>query len=219
MALERLPRYTIAELESRAKLYLAKHFGPETPIPVDIDWLVQAIERIELDEWPALRANHHIEGAVMRDADSGQLWIYIAEELMSDTSPTGMARCRMTVAEELAHVHLHREIIESIETPDDFRQLHNHPQWGEVERDAKRYAAALLIPAKRLMPEARESYRALVRTAGTANKDAIKKWICSTLKDRFQVSNIAMHHRLSEYPARVYKHVDEALDDGLDELP
>ena len=61
---------------------------------------------------------------------------------MEDESPKGYGRYRMTVGEELAHIHLHREMIEQIKNPDDFRKLHNHAQWADVERDATRYAAA-----------------------------------------------------------------------------
>jgi Zn-dependent peptidase ImmA (M78 family) len=86
------------------------------------------------------------------------MYIYIAEELMADESPRGYGRYRMTVAEELAHIHLHRQVIEQIDSPDGFRELHNHKQWGDVERDAKRYAAALLMPGQRLSASAERVY-------------------------------------------------------------
>jgi hypothetical protein len=133
---DQLPTYTVRQLEARAGEYLARNFGPDVPIPVDIDLLVER-EGIDLDEWPKLRTNHGIEGGVWRDTDSGQLFIFIAEELMADESPAGYGRYRMTVAEELAHIHLHRELIAQIDTPAKFRELQNHPQWAEVERDAR----------------------------------------------------------------------------------
>jgi hypothetical protein len=76
---DNLPTYTVRQLEARAGEYLARNFGPDVPIPVDIDLLVER-EGIDLDEWPKLRTNHGIEGGVWRDTDSGQLFIFIAEE-------------------------------------------------------------------------------------------------------------------------------------------
>jgi hypothetical protein len=171
---DKLPTFTVRELEARAGKYLSDHFGPAVPIPVDIDLLVER-EGIDLDEWPKLRTNHGIEGGVWRDVDTGGLVIYVAEELMSDESPRGYGRYRMTVAEELAHIHLHRPVIEAIDTPARFRELQNHPQWGDLERDAKRYAAALVLPGRELSASTARVYAELVRHAGTDNVEAVKK--------------------------------------------
>jgi hypothetical protein len=219
MVPEELPVFQAAEIERRASAYLLQKLGYDPAIPIDIDFLVESGEKLDLEDYPGLRANYGIEGGVWKDLETGSLKIYVDDGLMGDESPSGWARYRMTVAEELAHIKLHREIIDAMKTAADFRVLHTHPQWQEVERNAKRFAAAILIPARRLMPQARESYRSIVRVAGTSNRDAVKKWMCKALADRFQVSQTAMNLRLSEYPVRVYKHVDEALDDGLEEMP
>jgi hypothetical protein len=212
--IDKLPTYTVRQLEQRAEDYLARAFGSDVPIPVDIDLLVER-EGIVLDEWPRLRANHGIEGGVWRDADSGALLIFIAEELMADESPNGYGRYRMTVGEELAHIHLHKSVIEQIDTPVKFRELHNHPQWAEVERNAKRYAAALLMPGKKLSASAERVYAELVRQAGTGNLDAVKKWMRTLLAKEFEVSVRAMDHRLGEWPMKIYERVEQAISDGL----
>jgi hypothetical protein len=115
VAFDKLPTYSVRELEARASQYLTDKLGQVVPIPVDIDLLVER-EGIDLDEWPKLWTNHGIEGGVWRDADTGRLFIFIAEELMADESPKGYGRYRMAVAEELAHIHLHRTVIEQIDT-------------------------------------------------------------------------------------------------------
>src|SRR5271157_6389425 len=76
----------------------------------------------------------------------------------NNDTPNGLARYQMTVAEELAHIRLHRPLTEAIQGPDDFRKLHSHPQWTEIERNAKKFAAMLLMPTQPLMVEAREVY-------------------------------------------------------------
>ena len=214
MPFDKLPTYSVRQLESKADQYLSDYFGPDVPIPVDIDLLVER-EGIDLDEWPKLRTNHGIEGGVWRDMDTGRLFIFIAEELMADESPKGYGRYRMTVAEELAHIHLHRAVIEQIDTLAKFRELQAHKRWADIERDAKRYAAALLMPGKALLERAERVYAQLVRQAGTDNAAAVKKWLCSLLAKEFEVSETAMHHRLGEWPMKIYSRVEQALHDGL----
>jgi hypothetical protein len=211
---DKVPTYSVRQLESKAGQYLADNFGPDIPIPVDIDLLVER-QGIDLDEWPKLQTNHGIEGGVWRDTATGRLFIFIAEELMADESPKGYGRYRMTVAEELAHIHLHRTVIEQIDTPAKFRELQAHKQWAEIERNAKRYAAALLMPGKALSESAERVYAQLVRQAGTDNAAAVKKWLCSLLAREFEVSEMAMHHRLGEWPMKIYSRVEQALHDGL----
>jgi Zn-dependent peptidase ImmA (M78 family) len=80
----------------------------------------------------------------------------------------------MTVAEELAHCHLHMELIEQIDSPERFKELQAHPQWHELERNAKRYAAALLTPGQPLSDSAKNAYAKLVSHAGTRNSAAIR---------------------------------------------
>ncbi len=218
MPFDKLPTYSVRQLEAKAGQYLVDKFGPDVPIPVDIDLLVER-EGIDLDEWPKLRTNHGIEGGVWRDIGSGQLFIFIAEELMADESPRGYGRYRMTVAEELAHIHLHRAVIEQIDTLAKFRELQTDKQWADVERDAKRYAAALLMPGKALSASAERVYAELVRQAGTDNSEAVKKWLRTLLAKEFEVSETAMHHRLGEWPMKIYPRAEQALHDGLTYLP
>jgi hypothetical protein len=222
--------YTVTELDRLATAYLARQFGADVLIPVDVDLLVEKAEGITLDVWPKLRANHKVLGMVLRDVKSGELFIFIDEDLDDDDTPNGLARYRMTVAEEMAHVHLHRTLIDAIGSPEDFRTLHGHARWNEIERDAKRFAAMLLMPTRPLMTEAREVYRQIagqpqIRDQLIQSLSALKRWephikkrLCIELAKRFEVSEPAMNHRLGEWPAEVYKHVERALEAGSDTL-
>jgi hypothetical protein len=222
--------YTAAELERRATDYLARHFGADVLIPVDVDLLVEKAEGITLDIWPKLQVNHQVLGMVIRDVDTGELFIFIDEDLADNDSPNGLARYRMTVAEELAHVHLHRPLIDAITNAEDFRKLQGHPQWKEIERNAKTFAAMLVMPTRQLMAEAREVFRQIVgqpqiRDELSQSVSAYRRWaphikkrLCIEIAKRFGVSETAMNHRLDEWPADVYKHVDRALEAGSDGL-
>jgi hypothetical protein len=103
-----LPVFKDDFLESEAAQLLQVHLGPDVPIPVDVELLIERIEGLDLDSWPVLRARYGVVGVTCRDTQSGQLFVYVDEEVMGDDSPVGVGHYRMTVAEELAHVHLHR---------------------------------------------------------------------------------------------------------------
>ncbi|MGC8639605.1 MAG: hypothetical protein ACP5XB_06965 [Isosphaeraceae bacterium] len=119
--------YTVAELERLAKDYLAQHFGTDVLIPVNVDLLVEKAENAVLDVWPKLQANHKVLGMVLRDVGSGEFFVYVDEDLADNDTPNGLARYRMTVAEELSHIRLHRPLIAGLQSPDDFRKLHGPP--------------------------------------------------------------------------------------------
>ena len=78
MSLGEPPTYTVAELERKAQAFLREQLGDDVPIPVDVDLLLERIEGVDLDYWPALRANHGLEGMVARDVESGRLLVFIA---------------------------------------------------------------------------------------------------------------------------------------------
>jgi hypothetical protein len=220
MSIDNPPTYTVRQLEEMARVYLADAYGGDPPVPpVDIDWLAEAVEGIDITDYPRLRTGYGIEGGVWRNADTGELVIVIAEEVMDDESPTGYARYRMTVAEELAHIRLHRTVIDQIDCPARFQELHRHPRWWEIERNAKRFAAALLMPPERILERAREVYPELVRVAGTGNAAAINHWLCERLAREFEVSRQSMGIRLREWPVRVTDQVNRAVQDGLTYLP
>src|SRR5262245_55490376 len=104
----------------------------------------------------------------------------------------------MTVAEELAHVHLHRDVIKQIGHPREFLQLHRQIVGTRVERNAKRFASALLMPADKLWEEAGVVYRQIVQRVGTDNQEPVLKWLCSRLAQTFRVTEPAMRIRLAD---------------------
>ncbi len=149
MAFENLPEYPDHELEKRASQFLATQYGSVVRIPVDVEWLLETLG-VDLDCYPALRANYFVEGGVWRDTQTGRLTVFIDEAMMDDHSARGVTRYRTTVAEELAHLLIHREVIEQVDGPARFGELHTQMLRTRVERNAKRMAAALLMPKEQL---------------------------------------------------------------------
>jgi hypothetical protein len=216
MPFENLPEYSDAELEKRASQFLAAQYGTVVRIPVDVDWLLTTLPGVDLDCYPGLAANYAIEGGVWRDTESGLLMVYIDERLMDDNTVRGITRYRTTVAEELAHLLIHRDVIEQVQGPDNFRELHNQILRTRVEKNAKRMAAALLMPKEQLWDEAAKEYQLQVQRRGTDEPESIKLLIWGVLAQRFKVSDVAMKYRLTEL--KIFDAVDEAAHRGRPRL-
>lgn len=208
------PTYDIPEIERLAREFLGQYFGSDIIVPVDVDLLVEQLDGVDLDYWPGLRANHGIEGMIARDPGTGRLFVFIDDKL-ADTQPT---RYRMTVAEELGHLSLHAKMIEGVQTPADFKQLQQHYRWKQMERNAKRLAAAILMPGDALTLQAERLYPRLVKVAGYGNVPAILGQLAVTLAKKFEVSTPTMEYRLDEWPMRIKKRVEESVRDRVDFL-
>ena len=97
-----------------------------------------------------------------------------------------------------------------------FRELQQHYRWHEMERNAKRFAAAILMPGNLVARKARSTYQQLVHKAGFDNVNAVKKYLVSLLAKDFVVSVQSMDFRLREWPMQVFTRVEQAMQDGLD---
>lgn len=209
------PTYTVAELEDKASALLSEILGPEFDIPVDIDLLAERLEGVTLDYTRGLREHHSLDGMVLRDADTGELFIYV-DEWLADHNPN---RYRMTVAEEVGHIVLHRELVDAISDVASFREMQQHPLFRQIERNAKRFAAAILMPGSAVVQRAQATYPRLVKVAGFGDIGAIQKYLASQLAKDFEVSAETMRYRLTEWPMRVFERLAQALEDRLTYLP
>jgi Zn-dependent peptidase ImmA (M78 family) len=211
------PLYHAAHLENKAERFLRTKLGDDFSLPIDIEYLLESLEGVNFDYWPGLNANHGILGAVFHDKKTGQVCVYVDEQLADADHLRN--RYRMTVAEELAHIVLHHEVIRKVLSVDDFRALHKHPDWYKAERDAKRFAAAVLMPGSWVLKEAGRVYKMLVDVAGFGDPESVKKYLRNQLAARFEVSPETMGYRPTEWPMKVCAKVDEAMDAQLDYLP
>jgi len=92
-------------------------------------------------------------------------------------------------------------------------------QIGEqMERNAKRFGAAVLMPHSLVDRMAREMYPRLVERVGFANPEAVKKYLAGWLAKQFEVSVETMSYRLREWPVRIMDRIDEAMRNRFDQL-
>jgi Zn-dependent peptidase ImmA (M78 family) len=101
---------------------------------------------------------------------------------------------------------------------EDFCRLQNHTAWYVCERNAKRFAAAVLMPPEELLAESNRIYRKLVQAAGYGNLEAVEKHLCAQLSKLFEVSPRAMSFRMNEWPTRIHERLQEAMDARLETL-
>ena len=216
-AAEHLRTYSVGELEKIAaqelqKLREIRHFS----IPIDIETIVEKFHEVVIDVHRGLKENHHLWGIVGRDLDTDKITILIDDQLLDLNYHLKLYR--MTIAEEFGHVLLHREAIEKVKSAEDFKALQNHGDWDKHDRNAKRLAAALLMPAKNILDDSRILYEQMVSLVGYNNPEAIKKQIAHKLSEKYEVSVASMRFRLNEWPINVIDKIDNAMRDSLDFL-
>lgn len=114
---------------------------------------------------------------------------------------------------------MHRTVIDSIQTREDFEALQRHPTYRIADRNAKRFAAAVLMPPSLVIKLAGETYPKIIQYAGYSNSEAVLKCLASELAKRFEVSTLSMSIRLKEWPMRIRERVENAIRDKLPYLP
>jgi Zn-dependent peptidase ImmA (M78 family) len=118
---------------------------------------------------------------------------------------------RFTVAEEFAHILLHRDIMAQVRTTEDLEELHAWTGYSAIDRNAKRLAAALLMPTVTVSVHARTLYAQLVKAAGFGDHAAILAHLEERLARLHAVSAAAMRNRLKEWPLKITQKVDRAM--------
>lgn len=209
----RVPTYSAAELERRAKTLLEERCQPTITIPIDIDLIVEKEPGVRLDILPAIKDRFGVAGVVCRSAEG--IFTILIDEQIADKNPNFY---RFTIAEEYAHVILHSSVINKIENLEAVYSLHQWERYWEIDRNAKRFAAALLMPAKHLVEDARNLYTRLVEAVGFGAPKAIIDRLADRLSRSYQVSPAAMRIRLGEWPVQVIEKAERAISDELDFL-
>jgi hypothetical protein len=210
---ENIPTYHIPRLEQIARELLSERW-PSLTIPVDIDYIVEQEPETVLDFLPGLRQVHGVAGAVVSHPEESRFTILVD----GGVADGNLYFYRFTVAEEFAHLKLHRKVLEQVASLEDVIKLHEWDGYHELDRNAKWLASALLIPPAPVLEDARQLYPDMVRAVGFANPDAVKVYVVDRLSRRYLVSPPAMRYRLQRWPVDVMKKIDAAMREQLDFL-
>ncbi len=208
------PEYTVRELEHLAAGILRQRFPAGVAIPIDIDFIVDTEPNVTLDVAPGLRDECGIAGAVVAHPKEGRFTILIDERVADGNA----AFYRFTVAEEYAHIVLHRGILGQVHDLDDVATLHESDAYYDVlDRNAKRLASIILMPTEQLRQDARTRFAAL-RAAGLGEAELARR-LTIQLAQRYNVSVQTMGIRLTNWPLSIQTAVRQAFRSNLNELP
>jgi len=210
---EEVPTYSIQRLEQIAKLLLEERW-PGLTIPVDIDHIVEQEPGTVLDYLPGLQTVHGVAGAVISHPDEARFTIVIDEKVADGN----LSFYRFTVAEEFAHLKLHRKLLATVTSLEEVIQLHEWERYSEIDRHAKWLASALLIPPAPVLEDAHRLYPEMVRRVGFANPEAVKAYVVDRSSRKYLVSPSTMRYRLQRWPVDILKKIDAAMRDELDFL-
>ncbi len=208
------PEYAVRELERIAAHILQQRFPEGVTIPVDIDLIVDTEPNVSLDVAPSLQEACGIAGAVVAHPKEGRFTILIDERVADGNA----AFYRFTVAEEFAHLVLHRGILETVRDLDDVMDLQaSEKYYGVLDRNAKRLASCILMPTGLLRQDARARFTRL-RATGLGEEELASK-LTIQLAQRYNVSVTAMGIRLTNWPLSIKTAVRQAFRANLNELP
>jgi hypothetical protein len=200
--------HTISALEKKADALLEEAFPSGLTIPVDIDLLAEAHLHLEIVPIPGLKDTHEVLGLLWKRAN-GEHKLVVDEDVL-DYQP---ALYRFTLGEEIAHYVLHRQHFKEVETLEQASQAQRDLQADlhHMERNAKWFAAALLMPCRQVRQEAARIYELMVSHVGYADIPAVLKKLSGVLAQRFRVSAQAMNYRLDNHPCKVTEALRAAM--------
>jgi len=179
--------YSPQELETFADAFLKKFHRPFDSLPVEIDTIVEADLDIRILPFSCLEQRYGLHGYLALSLKK----IYIEQYIMDEESFE--KRYRFTVAEEVAHLLLHKDLFKDVETPQEYLNTFDKITESEhtrMDMDAKRLAEAVLMPAEIFR---RECLRLI--TESKSRQVNTKPTFYSILANKFNVSEDAIGYR------------------------
>jgi hypothetical protein len=199
--LEGLVEYTDAQLEQLAHDYLRSRVDVQLKLPINVEALLQGCRYVGLiDTVPGIAEKVAVEGCLCRHRNGSDLIIYIDEDIANYATK---AKYNAVVAEELAHAVLHPAVFMQVKSFSAFLEVQNSPEWHRMERDAKRFSAAVRMPFRTLVVSAESIYPEIVQEHGFGQIWKIEKLLRNALAERFVVPQEDMQRRLLEWPCLV----------------
>jgi len=135
--------YTLAELEEFAEIFIGKFHNPPDRPPVEIDLITERDLGVSIINYSMLREKYGIEAFLAL----GKKTIYVDQGLMDSDSYTN--RYRFTIAEEVSHRILRRDLFKDVEDVKEYFDALDKIRRFELARmdkDAKYLASAILMP-------------------------------------------------------------------------
>jgi len=189
-----VPHYNYEQIRSRANAFLSK-YNPAGVIPAPIEEIVEFGLHIDIIPIPGLQTALEIDGFISSDFRS----ISVDEFVMKKRA----RRYRFTLAHEIAHLWLHKEILSAF----NFNTLKGWARfqteidveaYGWLEYQANAFAGLVLAP-KEALASRRAGCQQQIRQEGlTPDTEAAEFYLVEMLAREFNVSAGVIEKRLSK---------------------
>jgi len=141
-----VPFLTNEQLHDAAMAFLRKYY-PLDSLPIPIEEIIEFQLGLDIIPTPGLSKGFEIDGFLTRDFSS----IYV-DDFIQSNRPT---RYRFTLAHEIGHLVLHRELLDEIATfndVDSWREFVKNlgPDKGKYEYQGYTFAGYVLVPKHHL---------------------------------------------------------------------
>jgi hypothetical protein len=209
-----LIEYTRTELERKSQDTLRRRVDVPRQVPIKIEFLVENTPNIELEILDDLRYRFRVEGGVYKEFMSKTLKVLVDYSIYSGQKPD----YHRVLGEEFAHICLHQSLFLQVTSIEDFIELQNDSEWHRFEGDARRFSAAIRMPADLLVMEAEREYQRIVQEHGFGDPARIEKLLRNQLAQRFVVPSEEMHRRMRDWPCLVVPRLWTSIQAKTDRL-
>lgn len=196
-----VPFLTNDQINEIAMAFL-RRYHPQDSLPIPIEEIIELQLGLDIIPTPGLSKGFEIDGFLSRDFSS----IYV-DDFIQSNRPT---RYRFTLAHEIGHLVLHKELLDEIATFDDVDSWQKFvkelgPDKGAYEYQGYTFAGYLLVPKHHLkatltqcLPEIEKEIAAAksARIQRVAYLDFAINSLADKLASQFDVSSEVIQRRI-----------------------
>jgi AraC-like DNA-binding protein len=209
--------YTRLELERNVNALLLSLPGTSDSSPVAVGVILEKVPGYLFTHPVALLAQDlETEAMVMTPTHGHRCLVVVID--WGIMNQRDQAPCRMALAEEIGHMHLHRAVMLDINSVDDFLDIQEHPNWDIAERDAKFWARALLIPGHLLEPVSQMIYKRVARELGFRDLFHFSAVFTTHLATAFEIPPEDAQKRIDQYVGDLRGRIERSVATRSDEL-
>lgn len=183
------PILSYSAIKKQAEFFLDKHHKERT-IPIPIDEIIELKLNIKLTAVSGLKEKFDIDGFINSKCDEITIDSSVFEKFLE--------RTRFTLAHEIGHMILHKEIYcaESFDSPEEYFKYQDNissEDYDWLERQANIFAGCVLVPDKPL----REEVDKALKDQLSKEEDFAIPYL-ESLPEKFKVSSMVLFRRIKK---------------------
>lgn len=191
-----VPVLSYDQIRERADQFLRKHH-PSGELPIPIEDIIDVTLRVDIVAIPGLLKTFELDGFTTSDLQS-----ICVDDFVYNNRQT---RYRFTLAHEMGHIVLHRDVFESVEIRKiadwkRFLKTMSEDDRGWFEFQANSFAGLVLVPRPALVREHPKCVSLVKKHGGQIARqpEAAQSFVEECLGKRFDVSPEVISRRLNK---------------------